>query len=58
MLKTILIIITSVSIFGLVTFVIVKNIMKKRIEYYLKLNEKKRKLNKLNKFIKLFLRHI
>jgi|TARA_B100001029_G_scaffold154536_1_gene138812 uncharacterized protein YxeA len=43
MLKTILIIIISVSIFGLVTFVAVKNIMKKRIEYYLKLNEKKKK---------------
>jgi|TARA_B100000945_G_scaffold215393_1_gene173549 uncharacterized protein YxeA len=43
MLKTILIIIISVSIFGLVTFVVVKNIMKKRIEYYLKLNEKKKK---------------
>ena len=43
MLKTILIIIVSVSLFGLILFVVVKNTMKKRIEYYLKLNEKKRK---------------
>ena len=43
MIKTIAIIVVSVSIFGLVLFVIVKNTMKKRIEYYLKLNEKKKK---------------
>ena len=43
MFKTISIIVISVSIFGLVLFVIVKNTMKKRIEYYLKLNEKKKK---------------
>ena len=43
MCKTIAIIVVSVSIFGLVLFVIVKNTMKKRIEYYLKLNEKKKK---------------
>tara|TARA_B100000700_G_C14798836_1_gene739528 strand:- start:167 stop:304 length:138 start_codon:yes stop_codon:yes gene_type:complete len=43
MLKTILIIIISVTIFGIVLFVVVKNSMKKRIEYYLKLNEKKKK---------------
>tara|TARA_Y100000817_G_scaffold214883_1_gene168951 strand:- start:1184 stop:1330 length:147 start_codon:yes stop_codon:yes gene_type:complete len=48
MLKTILIIIVSVSIFGILLFVAVKNIMKKRIEYYLKLNEKKRKLDKFD----------
>tara|TARA_B100000959_G_C14689651_1_gene504154 strand:- start:460 stop:612 length:153 start_codon:yes stop_codon:yes gene_type:complete len=49
MLKTIAIIVISVSIFGLISFVVVKNSMKKRIDYYLKLNEKrkKRKLNKL-----------
>ena len=46
MIKTILIIVISVSIFGLILFVFVKNIMKRRIEYYLKLNEKKKKLNK------------
>ena len=46
MIKTISIIIVSVSIFGLILFVFVKNIMKRRIEYYLKLNEKKKKLNK------------
>ncbi len=43
MLKTISIIVISVTIFGLIVFVFVKNIMKKRIDYYLKLNEKKRK---------------
>ena len=39
----ILIIIVSVSIFGLILFVVVKNSIKKRIEYYLKLNNKKNK---------------
>ncbi len=43
MFKTISIIVISVSIFGLVLFVFVKNLMKRRIEYYLKLNEKKKK---------------
>tara|TARA_B100000524_G_scaffold159451_1_gene80981 strand:- start:293 stop:430 length:138 start_codon:yes stop_codon:yes gene_type:complete len=43
MIKTISIIVVSVSIFGLILFVFVKNIMKRRIEYYLKLNEKKKK---------------
>tara|TARA_A100001011_G_C13997509_1_gene709918 strand:+ start:92 stop:229 length:138 start_codon:yes stop_codon:yes gene_type:complete len=43
MLKTISIIVVSVSLFGLIVFIMVKNIMKKRIEYYLKLNEKKNK---------------
>ena len=42
MFKTIAIIVISVSIFGLVLFVFVKNLMKRRIEYYLKLNEKKK----------------
>ena len=37
------IIVISVSIFGLVLFVFVKNLMKRRIEYYLKLNEKNKK---------------
>ena len=45
MFKTIAIIVISVSIFGLVLFVFVKNLMKRRIEYYLKLNEKKKKTN-------------
>ena len=39
--KTILTIIVSVSIFGLLVFVLVKNYIKKRIEYYL--GEKKKK---------------
>ena len=43
MFKTISIIVVSVSIFGILLFVLVKNSMKKRIEYYLKLNEKKKK---------------
>ena len=43
MFKTIAIIVISVTIFGLVLFVFVKNLMKRRIEYYLKLNEKKKK---------------
>tara|TARA_B100001029_G_C15042205_1_gene444459 strand:+ start:816 stop:953 length:138 start_codon:yes stop_codon:yes gene_type:complete len=43
MLKTISIIILSVTLFGVLLFIIVKNTMKRRIEYYLKLNEKKRK---------------
>ena len=43
MFKTVAIIVISVSIFGLVLFVFVKNLMKRRIEYYLKLNEKKKK---------------
>ena len=34
-LRIILIIIVSVSIFGLIVFVVVKNYMKKKIEYYL-----------------------
>tara|TARA_A100001037_G_C15021161_1_gene576387 strand:- start:748 stop:888 length:141 start_codon:yes stop_codon:yes gene_type:complete len=46
MFKTIAIIVVSVSIFGLILFVIVKNSMKKRIDYYLKLNEKRRKKTK------------
>ena len=43
MLKTISIIVVSVALFGLLLFVAVKNFIKKRIEYYLKLNEKKKK---------------
>ena len=43
MLKTILIITTSVSLFGLILFILVKNAIKKRIDYYLKLNEKRKK---------------
>ena len=42
MLKTILIIFISVTFFGVFLFIVVKNSMKKRIEYYLKLNEKKK----------------
>ena len=44
MFKTISIIVVSGSIFGVLLFVLVKNSMKKRIEYYLKLNEKKKNI--------------
>jgi len=43
MLKTILIIVISVTLFGVILFIIVRNSMRKRIEYYLKLNNKKNK---------------
>ena len=44
--KTILIIILSVSIFGLLVFVFVKNYIKNKINYYLvKKNNKEKKLN-------------
>ena len=41
-LRIILIIITSVAIFGLLVFVYVKNYIKKKIDYYL--NEKNKNL--------------
>ena len=43
MIKTILVIILSVSIFGLILFVFVNNQMKKRINFYL---EEKNKIDK------------
>ena len=43
-LRIILIIIVSVSIFGLLVFVFVKNYIRKKIEYYLKKNNKNKKL--------------
>ena len=42
-LKTILIILVSVSIFGLLLFVFVKNYIKKKIQYYLEEKNKKSK---------------
>ena len=42
-LRIILIIIVSVSIFGLVMFVIVKNYIKNKINYYLEIKNKKKK---------------
>jgi len=42
--KIILIIIVSVSIFGLLVFVFVKNYIKRKIEYYLSEKNKKDKL--------------
>ena len=43
-LRIILIIIVSVSIFGLLVFVLVKNYIKKRLEYYLQEKNKNKKL--------------
>ena len=43
-LKIILIIIISVSIFGLIVFVIVKNYIKSKLDYYL--NKKNQKITK------------
>ena len=43
-LRIILIIIISVSIFGLLVFVYVKNYIKKRLEYYLQENNKNKKI--------------
>ena len=43
-LRIILIIIVSVSIFGLLFFVFVKNYIKKQIEYYLEKKNKNKKL--------------
>ena len=40
-LRIILIIVVSVSIFGLILFVLVKNFMKRKIEYYLEEKNKK-----------------
>tara|TARA_B100000287_G_scaffold40212_2_gene36642 strand:+ start:189 stop:335 length:147 start_codon:yes stop_codon:yes gene_type:complete len=43
-LRIILIIIVSVSIFGLLVFVFVRNFIKRKLEYYLKEKNKKNKL--------------
>jgi len=43
-LKTILIIIVSVSIFGLLVFVFVKNYIKNKVNYYLVEKKRKKKL--------------
>ena len=43
-LRIILIIIVSVAIFGLLVFVFVKNYIKKKIEYYLEIKNKNKKL--------------
>ena len=42
-LRIILIIIVSVSIFGLIVFVFVKNYIKRKMEYYLVINNKNNK---------------
>ena len=43
MLKTILIILLSVAIFGVLFFLYVKKALKKRLDYYLSKNDKKTK---------------
>ena len=43
MIKTIAIIVVSVSIFGLLVFVFVKNYIREKIKYYLEKNDKKTK---------------
>ena len=40
--RIILIILISVSIFGLLVFVFVRNYMKRKIEYYLEIKNKKK----------------
>ena len=42
--RIILIIIISVSIFGLIVFVLVKNFIRKKLDYYLEEKNKKNKL--------------
>ena len=42
MLKTVILIILSVSIFGIIFFLIVKKILKKQLDYYLNKNTKKK----------------
>jgi|TARA_B100000530_G_C15789648_1_gene421043 hypothetical protein len=42
--RIILIIIVSVSIFGLIVFVLVKNFIRKKLDYYLEEKNKKNKL--------------
>ena len=46
--RIILIIIVSVSIFGLLVFVFVKNYIRSKVQYYLKKNEKNEKNKKEN----------
>ena len=43
MIKTVIIIVLSVSIFGILFFVVVKNALKKRLNYLLMENKKKNK---------------
>ena len=45
MLKTILIIVFSVTLFGIAFFLYVKKALKKQLDYYLSKNNKKKKYN-------------
>jgi len=47
MLKTILIIVLSVSIFGIIFFVFVRNTLKKQLNFYLSKNSKKKNKKKI-----------
>tara|TARA_B100000767_G_scaffold271989_1_gene298747 strand:+ start:1853 stop:1996 length:144 start_codon:yes stop_codon:yes gene_type:complete len=47
MIKTILIIITSVTFFGILFYILVRNSLKKKLDYLVEL-EKKRKLDNLD----------
>jgi len=49
MIKKILIIIVSVSIFGLLLFVYVRNQIKKKIDFYLQVKNKKNKASQQSK---------
>ncbi len=57
MLKTVLIIILSVTIFGIAFFIIVKRALKKQLNYYLR-KEKKNNSNHFTKFCEFFFRYI
>ena len=48
MIKTISIIIISVTIFGVVTFILVMNALKRRLEILIKKEKKKNKINNFN----------
>ena len=43
MLKTVLIIVLSVTLFGVIFFLYLKRLLKKQLNYYLKKNEKNKK---------------
>ena len=60
MLKTVIIIVLSVTVFGVMFFLYVKKSLKKQLDYYLSKNNKKKKnkSNHLTKFYELYFRNI
>ena len=56
MLKTILIIVLPVAVFGVLFFLYVKNVLKKQLNYYLSKNNKKKLKKKylIKSFYKIF----